>query len=189
MRPKLLQYFREVVLADSEFRTMGNGLLEVRCICALELRSSREHRVWIDGKMRCPYPVGSQDLFVAHYASAEILSHLSLSWPVPENIIDTCVEFSAFTSGRRSKDVKRSLVGALRYFHVDSLEADAKQQFRKLAMADKRNVDYTPEERASLLEYCWSDVSALRSLLVELESYLCGHYHQVSRSPSSTGNT
>jgi DNA polymerase-1 len=169
---KLLDYFREVVLCDTEFRTRGNGLVEVRCVCALELRSGRAHRVWIDRKMRCPYPIGDRTLFVAHYASAEVLSHISLGWEIPRNILDSCVEFSRVTCGSRGKDVKRSLLGALKFFHIDSIEMEAKQELRGLAMAAKRNRDYTADERARLLDYCWSDVEALRKLLPKLEPFL-----------------
>jgi hypothetical protein len=170
---KLLNYFREVVLCDTEFRTTGNGLVTVRCVCALELRSGREHRIWIDGKKKCPYPLGPRTLFVAHYASAEILSHISLGWPIPMNVFDTCVEFSSLTSGLRGKDVKRSLVGALNYFHLDSLDVDAKQELRNLAMVEKENRDYSPSERNSLLDYCMGDVAALKRLLSQLELFLC----------------
>jgi hypothetical protein len=169
---KFLDYFREVALVDTEFRSRGDGLMDVRCVCAKELRSGREHRVWIEGKPRCPYPIDDQTLFVAHYASAEIVSHISLGWAIPKNIFDTCIEFSRLTSGLRGKEVKRSLVGALRYFHIDTLDVDAKQELRNLAMDAKPNRGYTPDERTRLLEYCWSDVEALRKLLLKLESLL-----------------
>jgi hypothetical protein len=71
---KLLDYFSEVVIVDSEFRPDGRGGQEVRCIVAKELRSQNVHRVWIDGPMVCPYPVGTDALFVAHHASAELLA-------------------------------------------------------------------------------------------------------------------
>jgi hypothetical protein len=118
-------------------------------------------------------------LFVAHYASAEIASHKSLGWSVPSNILDTCIEFSALTSGLRGKDISRSLVGALRYFHIDSLSVDAKQGLRKLAMIDKKNRDYTPGEKENLLDYCMGDVLALKKLLPKLETYVCNTYRKI----------
>jgi hypothetical protein len=176
---QLLNCFREIVLVDTEFRSLGNGFVRVRCVCALELSSGREHRLWIEGNPRCPYPIDGQTLFVSHYASAEIISHKSLCWPTPSNVLDTCIEFSALTSGLRGKDIKRSLIGALRFFHIDSLDVSAKQELRNLAMADKRNKDYTWEERADIVRYCWADVQALRKLLPKLEPYLCTTYRKI----------
>ena len=180
MPSKLLRFFDEVVLVDTEFRTIGNGLVEVRCVCAWELRSGRQHRIWIDHRIGCPYPLGADTLFVAHYASAEIISHISLGWLLPMNVLDTCIEFSSLTSGLRGKGVRRSLLGALKYFHhKDSLKVEEKEEMRQLAMVDRRNVDYTAEERKALLNYCWSDVAALKSLLLELEPHLCGNYRKI----------
>ena len=65
---RLLDFFSEVVIADSEFRQDGRGGQEVRCIVAKELRSQNVHRMWIDSPIVCPYPVGADALFVAHYA-------------------------------------------------------------------------------------------------------------------------
>jgi hypothetical protein len=56
---------------------------------------------------------------------------------------------------------------------------DAKQELRNLAMADKKNEDYTLEERTSLVDYCWADVVALKKLLRKLEPYLCEHYREI----------
>jgi len=67
----------------------------------------------------------------------------------------------------------------LKFFNTDSLDLDVKQDLRTLAMADKRNKDYTPEERRDLLDYCWSDVEALKKLLPKLEPYLCGRCPEI----------
>ena len=169
----LLNYFHEVVLADTEFRPRGDGLQEVRCVCALELGSGREHRLWCDAPTPCPYPVDARCLFVAHYASAELLSHGSLGWPQPANVLDTCVEFAAMTAGKRRKDQGRSLPAALTYLHLPHIEQEEKDEMRALALVDKRNHEYTPAERAALVNYCWSDVAGMAALLTVLEGHLC----------------
>lgn len=169
---RLLDYFGEIVLADTEFRVRGNGLYDVRCICALELRSGKQHRVWTEPGIACPYPLGSDSLFIAYYASAELLSHQSLGWPLPVNVIDLCIEFSATTSGRRDKSQGRSLVAALMYFRLGHIEATEKDDMRALAMSDKPTSDYTPTEREALLDYCASDVTSLKKLLPMLEPFL-----------------
>jgi DNA polymerase I len=169
----LLNYFREVVLVDTEFRPRGDGTQEVRCVCALELASGREHRLWCDGPAPCPYPIDDDSLFVAHYASAELISHDSLGWVRPKNILDTCVEFSAMTAGRRRKDQGRGLSAALTYFSLPHIDQEEKDEMRDLALVDKRNYEFGAAERAALLDYCWSDIAGTAALLTTLEDFLC----------------
>ena len=95
------------------------------------------------------------------------------------NVLDLCIEFSALTSGLRGKNQPRSQIGAMRHFGLDALDVDSKQELRTLAMANKRNEDYTVAERGDLLSYCMSDVVALRNLLPKLEPYLCGTYREI----------
>jgi hypothetical protein len=169
----LLDYFREVVLVDTEFRPRGDGTQEVRCVCALELASGREHRVWCDAPAPCPYPVDLGSLFVAHYASAELLSYDSLGWARPANVLDTCVEFTAMTAGTRRPDQGRSLPAALTFFLLPHIDQEEKDEMRALALIDKRNREFDPAERTSLLDYCWSDVVGMGKLLARLEGFLC----------------
>jgi len=170
---KLLDYFSEVVIADSEFRPDGRGGHEVRCIVAKERRSQNVHRVWIDSPIVCPYPVGADALFVAHYASAELLSHQALGWPCPEHVLDSCIEYHAMTCGLRHKGQGRSLVDALVFLRLPHIAQTAKDEMRDLVLEDKRNHDFSVEERESILNYCESDVDGLAVLLVYLEAYLC----------------
>jgi hypothetical protein len=170
---RLLNHFREVVLVDTEFRPRGDATQEVRCVCALELGSRREHRLWCDAPTPCPYPIDGESLFVAHYASAELISHNSLGWQRPENILDTCVEFSAATAGARHKGERRNLSSALIYMSLPHIDQDEKDEMRALALLDKRNCDYSPSQRADLIDYCWSDVKGVTSLLAALEGHLC----------------
>lgn len=173
-RSRLLTYFTELVVVDSEFRTRGNGTQEVRCVCALELGSGKAHRSWIDDDHSvCPYPTGGDKLFIAHYAVAELLTHDSLGWPRPTHILDTCVEFSAATAGVRRRDQGRTLVDALLYMNLPHLGQHEKDGMRALAMADRRNDEYAEDERQALLDYCWSDVVGTATLLGSLEACLC----------------
>jgi len=170
---RLLNYFREVVLVDTEFRPRGDGSQEVRCVCALELSSMREHRLWCDTPTSCPYPLDDDCLFVGHYSSAELLSQRSLGWPLPINVLDTCVEFSAMTAGKRRKDQGRGLSSALIYLSLPHINQEEKDEMRALAVLDKRNHEYAPGERAALVNYCWSDVAGMAALIPLLENVLC----------------
>jgi hypothetical protein len=169
----LLDYFREVVLVDTEYRPRGNGLQEVRSVCALELGTGQEHRLWADSPVLCPYPLSEDCLFVAHYASAELLSHDSLGWPRPANVLDTCVEFAAMTAGKRRKDQGRSLVAALTYLGLSHIDQEEKDDMRALALMERHSHEYTSVERSELIRYCWSDVEGVAELLAVLEEFLC----------------
>ena len=57
------------------------------------------------------------------------------------------------------------LLGALRLFGLDGIEAAEKDSMRQLAM---RGGSYTADERRALLDYCQTDVDALARLLPAL---------------------
>ena len=111
---------------------------------------------------------------MAYYASAELISHKSLGWLPPEKVLDSCIEFHAMTCGKRARNQGRSLVDALIFFNLPHLDQEVKDDMRALALMDKRNHEYTPRERKALLDYCWTDVVGVHSLLSRLEDYLCG---------------
>jgi hypothetical protein len=170
-------HFREVVLVDSEFRSTGNGLYLVRCVCAKQLVSGKETRLWIsdEQRARCPYPVSPDTLFVAHYASAELITHMSLGWKLPSRILDTCVVFGAATAGLRrgaKSGEGRGMVDALRWYNEDTLSQTEKTEMRDLCLRPLRNSEFTTAERKALIDYCWSDVAGLEKLLPHLEEWL-----------------
>ena len=86
MTPKSLDDFREIWLADFEFRCPAGETPTVVCMVAREYHSGRLQRQWWDILWyddRPPFPIDSGALYVAYYASAEMLCHLSLGWPLP----------------------------------------------------------------------------------------------------------
>jgi DNA polymerase I len=111
-----------------------------------------------------PFDVGSDSLFVAYYASAELGCFLSLGWPIPVRILDLFTEFRNLTNGS-STLACNSLLGALSYFGLDGIGAGEKDDMRQLAL---RGGEYTAEEKAARLNYCQSDVEALCRLLPKI---------------------
>ncbi len=163
--------FREVVLADFEFQAPPGERPTPVCLVARELGSGRIHRLWQDDLQRRaepPYPVGSDCLFVAYYASAELGCHLALGWHLPVNVLDLFAEFRTLTNGRPTPH-GAGLLGALTYFRLDAMAAAEKEGMRDLAL---RGGPWTNDERAALLQYCESDVVALGKLLDRLRSRL-----------------
>jgi hypothetical protein len=156
--------FKEVVTIDFEFGAHPGERPDPVCLVAHELVSGRVHHLWQD-KLRSlnepPYPIGSDCLMVAYYASAEIGCHLVLGWPVPRHVLDLYSEFRLRTNGL-ALACGAGLLGALVHFGLDAIGAANKESMRALAL---RGGPWSAEERHALLQYCASDVVALDRLL------------------------
>ena len=152
--------FREVWAVDFEFVAGSGARPDPVCLCAWELKSGKKLRLWRDEFGAAPpYPTDAGALFVAYYASAEVGCHLALGWPKPERILDLFTEFRCGTNGLGTP-AGRGLLGALAYHGLAG--AAEKDEMRALVL---RGAHWTVEERAAILDYCWSDVDSLARLL------------------------
>src|SRR5262249_26290296 len=147
----MLEQYREVVLADFEFRPEGERIKEVVCVVAHLLKSGQTIRVWQDqfGPV-APYPIGPDVLFVAFQSAAEIGCHLALGWPVPPRVLDLYPEFIARTNRFReegTKPPKPSLLSAMGYFGLDCMGASEKRDRIELIL---RGGPWTREEQADI---------------------------------------
>jgi DNA polymerase I len=111
-----------------------------------------------------PYATGSDVLFVAYYASAELGCYRVLGWPMPDRLLDPFTEFRARTNGLDPR-AGNSLLGALAYFGLDGMGADEKEDMRALIL---RGGPWTEDERTAILSYCEGDVEALERLLLAM---------------------
>jgi DNA polymerase-1 len=162
--PTDLSTFREVWLADFEFSAPPGERPIPVCLVAREFRSGRTIRLWEDELRRRrepPYPTGSDSLFVAYFASAELGCHLALRWPLPARILDLFVEFRNRTNGIKPPHGS-GLLGALAWHGQDFMGAVEKESMRDLAI---RGGPYSDSERKALLDYCEADVDSLARLL------------------------
>ena len=155
----MLECFREVVAVDFEFiATAGNRPVPI-CFVAHELRSGRRFRMWRDQFGPAPpYATGTDVLFVAYYASAELGCYRVLGWPMPERILDLFTEFRAGTNGLNTP-AGNSLLGALAYFGLDGMGAVEKDDMRALILGGG---PWSDAERLAILNYCEGDLDALR---------------------------
>jgi DNA polymerase I len=162
-----LNTYEEVLLVDFEFSAPPGERQQVVCMVAREFKTGRTIRIWEDELRAMPSPsfsVGPETLYVAYYASAEMNCHLSLGWPMPENLLDLFTEFRNLRNGIYVPS-GYGLLGALIYHGIAALEAAEKEEMRDLAI---RGGPYTPDEKQALLDYCESDVVALSRLLPEM---------------------
>jgi DNA polymerase I len=158
-----LQDFEEIVLADFEFYGGDGDRPAVVCLVAHELKSGRKFRLWQDQLgPEPPYRVDDKTLFVAYYASAELTCHLALDWRMPRNVLDLFTEFRRLTNHSGEQQAASGLLAALDHFHIDSMEAQAKEHWRAVVM---RGPPWTAEEREGTIDYCATDTDALEKLL------------------------
>lgn len=164
--------FRHVVTVDFEFEFGGHASFDDAgrsgerprpvCMVAKELRSGETWRLW-RGEFgpAPPFPIGSDAVVVAYYASAEMGCFRALGWPKPANILDLFTEFRDRTNGL-STPAGSGLVGALTYFGINSIAAQEKDRLRLLVL---RGGPWSESERAEILDYCASDTEPLKRLL------------------------
>jgi hypothetical protein len=154
-----------VWLHDFEFVAKPGERPDVVCLAAHELRSGQTLRLWRDQLgPNPPYRTDKRVLFVSFVANAECACHLALGWPVPAAVLDLSPAFRNLTNGRMTPEGK-GLLGMLRYFELDSIGTKQKDAMQKRVIA---GWPFTPEERKQILEYCASDVDALRRLLLRM---------------------
>jgi DNA polymerase I len=80
------QHFDEATVADFEFSQLPGEQPTPVCLVARELVSGRVHRIFqpeLLAMRQPPYPTGSDCLFVAYYASAEIDAISRSAGPFP----------------------------------------------------------------------------------------------------------
>lgn len=162
--------FDEIWFVDFEFCAPPGEKPYVVCMVALEAKSRKKIRLWRDELVSHPPPIslGSNSLYVAYYASAELGCHLTLGWPLPVNVLDLFTEFRNIANGK-TLVCGAGLLGALAWFGLKSIETAEKDSMRELVM---RGGPWTEEEKKAILNYCESDVQALAKLLPEMSPLL-----------------
>lgn len=163
--------FLEVWFVDFEFVSHDGENPDPVCMVAKEMVSGQTIRLWQDELKRLklpPYPIGAESLFVAYYASAEFNCHLSLGWPLPENVLDLFAEFRCISNGRALPSGS-GLLGALTYFGLSCMDVVEKDTMRDLIMSGG---PWSEQEKLDIFDYCESDVIALEKLLQKLVPYL-----------------
>ncbi|MGO9117259.1 MAG: DNA polymerase, partial [Desulfomonilaceae bacterium] len=165
--------FKQVWLYDFEFGQEDGERPRPICLVAHEMNSSTTLRLWESDLYGLPYPpfdVGSENLFVAYFATAELNCHLSLGWPLPVNVLDLYVEFRCLFNGLPTPH-GRGLIGALASFGLDHIDVTEKNTMRELAL---RGGPWSEEETQALLDYCESDVVALEKLIKKMGPFIDG---------------
>jgi len=157
-----LSQYEQIWCHDFEFISRPGERLDVVCLAAHELHSGQTIALWRDelGEQP-PYRTDDKVLFVSFVANAEVTCHLSLGWQAPENVLDLSPVFRNLVNGRSTPEGK-GLIGMMRYFGLDAIDAKRKDAMQKRVM---QGWPFTPAEREQILRYCASDAEALIRLL------------------------
>ena len=164
--------FRSVWCCDFEYGIGPTGRPIVHCMAAKEIHCNTELRLWRSDLLllhKAPFDTGSNSLFVAYSAGAEISCFIELGWPISLNILDIYAEYLALTNGHRDKKAGTGLLHAMEHYGLGHLALAEKAAMRELAI---RGGPWTAQEIADLLNYCGEDVDSLCRLLPVMEPEL-----------------
>ena len=186
----VLGQFREVWVVDTEFRRSPGGLPEpVCCVCAKELKTGREVRLWTEHGAPQPFSTGPENLFIAHYSSAEWVSFLSLGWVPPANVIDTYVEGRVLTNGMPGrKDATDKSEGRRRrcglthlaaMYGISAISDAMKDAGRELAM---KGAPWSEDEQAALMTYCMTDVETCSEVFMAMLPAITAPTHGLAQA-------
>jgi DNA polymerase I len=146
---------------DFEY-ALPDGRPAPHCVVVREMRTGRLIRKWKPLGDGPPYPVGSDALFVCYSAQAEISCHIALGWPIPARVLDLCAEYSDITSGLRPNTEWRALINAMERFGLAHAAPAEKKAMQDRAL---QGDPWADQEIIEMLDYCQTDVDALRHLL------------------------
>jgi hypothetical protein len=161
-----LERFEEIWCGDTEFISAPGEHPDVLCFCAVERRTGQSIRIWEDQFGAAPpFRMDDRAAFVCFTAMAECGCFLAKRWPLPKNIIDLSPMFRCYINGREPPAAGKGLIGALSHFGFDTVGEKYKDAMRKRILKGR---PFSPEERAKILDYCFSDVVQLGPLLEKL---------------------
>ena len=161
--------FRSVWACDFEYRLQAGEHPWPVCMCARELRTGQEMRLWRDDLLalpQAPFDIGPDAVMIAYAAAAELSCFLELGWRLPVNVIDLFAEHRVDTNGVELIG-GNGLLNALAIRGLAHIDAGEKQAMRDLII---NQTSWTPEQQREILDYCMSDCTALAALLPAMTS-------------------
>ena len=172
-------HFTPVNVVDFEYEIDDNGLPNVLCVVVHVLDSKLRHvrtiRKW-RGEFGCapPFDTGSNALFVAYSAWAEMTCFMSLGWRFPVHIFDLHTAYLAASNillphdpDEARKKQRKRLSDSCRAYGIAGWEQIDKEAISK-AIGEGRWREYGQE---AVYNYCEEDV---RKAVELLRAQLCG---------------
>ena len=166
--------FQQIVVVDFEYEVSDGDLPNPLCLVAYVLDEHLHHtrtlRLWRgDFGSQPPFDVGSDTLFVAYSAWAEMTCFKVLGWKFPEHVFDLHTAYLAasnilapYDPNQRRKKPRKRLSDACRAYGIDGWESIDKEVIAK----DIGVGLWAKYGREQVLNYCEQDVLASARLLL-----------------------
>lgn len=165
------QYFEDIWVVDTEYRSPDGDQKELRCLCALSMTTGEEICTWYAPAQTCPIPMTNKTLVVVYSAGAESGYFFRAGWENRQvHVLDTrllqlwilngatkwdsMMDDVARETGEKKR--KRNLQLAARMAGVPLIEE--KEEMRALIMSDRRSEDFSDDDRNQIKRYCLTDV-------------------------------
>ena len=179
--------FREIWVVDFKFGSQPGDPPVPICMVAKEIRTGMEIQMWQDEIFLSKVPplsIGDDSLYVAYQASEELGCHIALNWTLPANVLDLSSEFRCITNIYVRKEdrvpIRKPLIDALAHFGLDWITVMEKEAYQSLV---PRIGPWNRVERAAILEYCYSEATALESLFAAMTPQLRGPSLEIYEDP------
>jgi DNA polymerase I-like protein with 3'-5' exonuclease and polymerase domains len=158
---------REIWAIDTEWgfrdgRLDHESAFEPVVTCLVGLRSERRHDFWArDPRLGTFFRDHAADLFVAHYAVAEMKYLRRLGIELPAHWFDSFVAWRHITN--RPNNLEAGLSVALHRLGLPSL-APAEKKELQLKIARLEFDPDSPDDRREIIEYCYTDCDGCGAL-------------------------
>jgi hypothetical protein len=131
-------------------------------LCLVGLRSGRRLFYWgRDPNLHAFFRTHTDDLFVAHYAVAEMKYLLRLGIPLPAHWFDTYVAWRYLTN--RPGNLEAGLAPALLRLELPGLPPAEKKELQQKILYLRFDPDH-PGDRQEIIDYCFSDCDGCAAL-------------------------
>jgi DNA polymerase I len=139
-------------------------------LCLVGLRSGRRLSFWgRDPSLRAFFRDHANDLFVAHYAVAELKYLLRHGVAIPPNWFDTFVAWRWLTN--KPGHLEAGLAGALQCLGLPGLAPAEKRELQQKILQLRFDPD-NPADRREIIDYCLSDCDGSAALWLRLQNRL-----------------
>ncbi|MCL7406458.1 DNA polymerase [Paradonghicola geojensis] len=160
-----MKSYKSIFVLDFEFIANDGERPTPVCMVVTNVTTNTTTKYWLDKLDKCPFPTGSEHLFVGYFASAEWGCFLQLGWEIPERIIDLYAEFRLHMNGRLAAARGNGLISACKSFGIRVMETSEKNAMRDLIVAGG---PWTEQQRNSILDYCAADVEITAKLFLKM---------------------
>jgi DNA polymerase I len=162
----LQELYKEVWFIDFEYSIDSEGRPVPICIVAVEGYNRKPKiRLLADELVYGVPPIifDEQVLFVSYSAPAELGCFLVLGWSFPKHILDLYAEFFYIRNIISTEvPMHNKLNDALSSFNLPRVQDLKKKEMQDLSI---RGAPFTEKEKRLLLDYCETDVVAIKRLL------------------------